>query len=383
MNPLVVAAAMTALACLLSVVAFKSWLAIAQPDEWLLCVRNGALVRAGVGIHLWRRPDDVIARFTSTVQRVGFAVEALSHERLTVSIEGFILWSVSSDGDAPFRAFQKLGLVNLERSAGERDDARHLLSTPQHRAFQKLLGSAVQRLAASKTLEDLLAHQQTLVADLREELVAFEHEMGIRVDHVELARLRPADQDILGSMATRTSEQVREDAEQARLETSERCKRWEIESEVRLARERAAARRQALEHEQEVRLAQVAHDRDAKLREQEAEHQFAVAREGMELEMARALLVREEVQLAASLDRVRRQAEASRDAMSSITAAEEEKSQAVRDHELATMLADRIGRALEKLPLKDARWISVGNDSPASSMAALVTGLREMLSSGS
>ncbi len=66
---------------LLSAVVFAvaKALVVAQPDERLLCIRDGRLVRAGVGISLWRRPGDVVARLTSTVQRVGFSVNALSH----------------------------------------------------------------------------------------------------------------------------------------------------------------------------------------------------------------------------------------------------------------------------------------------------------------
>src|SRR6185369_17489337 len=56
------------------------WYFAAQPDEWLLCLRNGRLIKAGVGISLWRRPGDVVVRFTSTVQRVSFSVSALSRE---------------------------------------------------------------------------------------------------------------------------------------------------------------------------------------------------------------------------------------------------------------------------------------------------------------
>ena len=89
------------------------WYVAAQPDEWLLCIRNGRLVKAGVGISLWRRPGDVVVRFTSTVQRVGFSTHALTREHLLVSIDGFILWSVSAQGDGPFRAFQKLGVSNI------------------------------------------------------------------------------------------------------------------------------------------------------------------------------------------------------------------------------------------------------------------------------
>src|SRR5262245_53775825 len=86
----------------------------AQPDEWLLWIRNGRWIQAGVGIRLWRRPGDVVVRFTSTLQRVSFSVAALSQEQLAVTIDGFVLWSVAPEGDAPFRAFQKLGLVNLD-----------------------------------------------------------------------------------------------------------------------------------------------------------------------------------------------------------------------------------------------------------------------------
>src|SRR5512140_3122711 len=103
-----------ALAALLAATVLRSRV-VAQPDQWLLCIRNGRLVKAGIGISLWSRPFDAVVRFTSTVQRVGFSVPALSAERLPVQVDGFILWSVSRDGDGPFRAFQKLGVANLDR----------------------------------------------------------------------------------------------------------------------------------------------------------------------------------------------------------------------------------------------------------------------------
>src|SRR5262245_5443446 len=142
-------------------------LVVAQPDEWLLCIRNGTLVQAGVGIYLWRRPREVVVRCTSTMQRVSFAVDAISRERLRVSIEGFIFWSVSSDGEGPFRAFQKLGVVNKDAPPPELKSPKHLLSTPQHRAFQQLLGAKVQRLMGTRSIEDLLLQQEALVEELR------------------------------------------------------------------------------------------------------------------------------------------------------------------------------------------------------------------------
>ena len=335
MEPLPAAVALAA--ALLVVLTVRRSLVVAQPDEWLLCVRNGRLVKAGVGIHLWRIPGDVVVRFTSTVQRVSFAVEALSAERLPVGIEGFIMWSVSPGGDAPFRAFRKLGLVNLDAPPPELTSARHLLSTPQHRAFRQLLGAAVQRLAPARTLEELLLRQDALVRDLRAQLAALEQDMGIHVDEIEIQRVRPADAELLRRLAAEVDERVRERAEAARLETDRQVQ----EREHGLLRERA------------------------------------LAEEARTLEVARAVLDREELQLVARLDRLRREAEAQRDAIAAVASAEEGKSQGVRDHELARLVAEKVGEALRALPLHDARWISIGSDSPASSLAGLITAAKE------
>jgi hypothetical protein len=357
-------------------------LVTAQPDEWLLRIRNGRLVEAGVGIYLLRWPGDVVVRFTSTLQRVGFAVDALSSERLRVSIYGFILWSVGGGKDGPFRAFQKLGLVNLDAPPRDLKSPKHLLSAPQHRAFQQLLGAAAQRLAATRPLEELLLRQGALVADLRRQLAQLEAEMGIRVDQVEVAQVRPADEELMRQMAAQVEERVREEAANVRLEALERGKRRAIESEARLAQGQAESRKQELEREKAIRLAQVEHEREVEAREQERLRERALMEEARALDVARAIAEREEMQLAVRLDRIRREAEASRDAISAVAEAEERKSQGVRDHELARLVAEKVGDALKALPLREARWVTVGPDSPAGSLAGLIAAARELAGAG-
>jgi hypothetical protein len=375
---LIVVAAAVATAA--SGVAIARALVIARPDEWLLCIRNGRLVKAGIGICLLRLPGDVVARFTSTMQRVGFSVGALSNERLRVSIDGFVLWSVSPDGDGPFRAFRKLGLVNLDAPPPDLKSPRHLLSTPQHRAFQQLLGAAVQRLAAARSLEDLLLRQDALVADLLEQLAVLEEEMGIRIDQVQVLQVRPADEELLRQMSAQVEERVREEAGNVRLDAAERAKRRAIESEARIAQEQAEARLQDLEREKAFRLAQVGCEREVKLRQEEVAREQALAGEARSLEVAKAVRVREELELVAGLDRIRREAEARGDAMSAVAGAEERKSQGVRDYELARLATEKVGDALKELPLHEARWITVGPDSPAGSLAALIAVVRELAS---
>jgi len=366
-----------ALAALLAAKVIRSRV-VAQPDEWLLCIRNGRLVKAGIGISLWRLPWEVVARFTSTLQRVSFEAEALSRERLRVVVEGFILWSVSPGGDAPFRAFRKFGLANLDAPPRDLKSPRHLLSTPQHHAFQKLLGAAVQRLSASRTADDLLLRQDELVTGLRRELATLEEEMGIRIDRIEIIHARPADEELLRKMSAGVEERVREEAAKVQLEARERERLRAIDSEARVAEQQAEAARQESSREQQLRLERIEREREARAREQEIAREQALFAEATTTEVARAALGREALQLTASLDRTRREAEAKRDAIAAVTAAEEQKSQPVRDHELSTLVTEKVGDALKALPLHDARWVTVGADSPASALAGVFSAVREL-----
>jgi flotillin len=371
-------AALALLAVILPGLALARALVIAQPDEWLLCIRNGRLVKAGIGISLWRRPGDVVARFTSTMQRVGFSVSALSHERLRVVVDGFIFWSVLDQGDGPFRAFQKLGLVNLNAPPRDLKSPKHLLSTPQHRAFQQLLAAAVQRLAAVWSLDDLLLSQEGLVAALRRELAALEQELGIRIDQLQILQVRPDDEALLQRLSAELEARVREAAASVELEANERTRRRELEAETRLAAERSAARHKQLELEQAERLAQLAHQRAREQREQELQREQALADEARAMLVAQAAQQREELELAARLARTRREAEAQRDAILALASAQENKSQQLLDHELARLVAEKVGDALKQLPIHDARWISVGADSPVASLAGLIASAREL-----
>lgn len=335
------------------------------PDEWLLHVRDGQLIQAGIGINIWRRPGDSIARFSSTMQRVGFSVDALSRDRVSVALEGFILWSISPDDDGPFRAFRKLGVVDLGSKHPELRSERHVLSTPQHRAFQRLLAADVQRLSASLTLDELL-NQGTLLVRLREQLSALEATLGVRVDQVEMLRIRPSDESLLKAMSAATDERLREQAAGVRIEAAERVQRLESESSARLDSESADVRRAELRRDKALRLAKIAHDRQVNEHEAEAAREHALAE-----------AQREQLALDARLERIRREAEAERDAMQAVNTAEESKSQAVREFELSRLATERISDAVKQLPLTDARWVTVGGDSPVASIAGLVNAVRE------
>lgn len=341
---LALAAGGAVLVLLLAALTCKTAFITAAPDEWLLQIRDGRLAAVGIGISVWRRPGDVVARFTSTMQRVGFTVEALTAEHLKLRVEGFILWAVDGRDERPFLAFRSLGLANLLHPPADLKHPKHLLTTPQHKAFQQVVGGTVQRHTSAMKLGDMLGNQDAYVAGLSEKLHAALEPMGAELRQVQVLELRPVDQQILRDLSSREEERIHEEATLARLETGERVKTRELEIGVRQAREEAQALRE---------------------------------REQREQELLEARLRREETELVFTAEKRRRQAQAERDAALALLEVEERKSPELRAHELGRLAAETLAKTVK---VTDARWITVGGDSPLAGVGALLTGLRELIS---
>uniref|UniRef100_A0A7R9VZ44 Uncharacterized protein n=1 Tax=Chlamydomonas euryale TaxID=1486919 RepID=A0A7R9VZ44_9CHLO len=51
-----------------------------KANEWILVVRNGRMVKAGVGLTVFRGMYDTVVSFPSVIQKVSFAAEQVSKE---------------------------------------------------------------------------------------------------------------------------------------------------------------------------------------------------------------------------------------------------------------------------------------------------------------
>ncbi len=342
----------------------KQFFITAAPDQWLLRIRNGNLIDAGVGVSCWRRPGDVVAIFTSTLQRVRFTVEAHSSDRVGVNIEGFILWSVDGASDGPFRAFRQMGLLDLSRQDPQMRQRKHLLSTPQHRAFRTLLSAEVQRHTSTMSLDELLSKQDLLVDGLSGRLDALAHKLGIEITQVEIVQLGTQDPSIMTDLASEELEAVRQQARLTRLEAQERLDRRKLEGKTAYALQEAAAKESRMDA-----------DRQIAQRKQSIDAELALAAEADAARLDEARRQRQALDLQAKLDAVRAEAEAERDAALTRAQALEGTSPQVRDHQLQLHTVEAMTQAMGKLPIKDARWVTVGEDSPLHSIQGLVQAL--------
>ena len=50
------------------------------PNEWVIIMRNGKMVKAGIGLKTFKGPFDQVAKFPSRTHRVEFSTESITKE---------------------------------------------------------------------------------------------------------------------------------------------------------------------------------------------------------------------------------------------------------------------------------------------------------------
>jgi len=337
--------AIAAVAILLGAAFVSRSVVVGRPDEWILLIRDGRCVRSGIGITVLRRPLDTVARFSSAVQRVAFTAEALTQDRVEATIEGYMLWSVATDGEGPFQAFRRLGITSPQ---GWTPAPKHVLSKAQYRAFQTAMGAAAQSRAAGFTFDALATSQAEFLTALRAACEATMAGLGVRVDEAQVVRVRASEASVQADLTAPASQHAREAAERARVTSEQRLRQLRADAEA------AAAQRET-----------------ESLRTREADR--IAAELALEVERRRldtAAEARKDAALEAALERERRKSEAEAERIRLLLAAEEEKSEALRAYELARLRTEKMAEAFGQLPMKDAHWYTV--DSPMSTLAKLI-----------
>ena len=302
----------------------NSLLVVGGPDEWVLQIRDGQCVRAGIGASVLRRPGDVVVRFSATVQRVRFQATVIDADLLELAVEGFALWSV--DTKDPFLAFRRLGLVDLHAGLPAGQAAKHLLVRAQHRAFQQAFCALARKNAGRWRYVDLTRNPEPLLAAMHTEATSQLASLGVIVEEVQLLSIQPTDDAVLNNLAAPSQQVIAREAERARTET---------QREVDRLRTEAKQQRQAAEIAAELAL--------------QAEQTILAAAREQAADQA----------LQSELDRQRRRVEAELDNTRLRLQVEESKSMELRSDELARLQTEALARAVGSLPLKDIRLMSL------------------------
>ena len=144
----------------------------AKPNEWLLVIRNGTMIKAGVGLKTWANFLDTIVTFPSKVERVYFEANNVTVEMQGIVIEGFAFWSVYRDEDGPFRCYKYLQGCNPNESV------------------QALCESVLRNLIANSTIDEVMKNRNHLRTHMQKELKNQFKGWGIWLESVEITEVR-------------------------------------------------------------------------------------------------------------------------------------------------------------------------------------------------
>lgn len=78
----------------------------AQPNEWMIIVRNGKQAKAGIGLKTFVYPNEMHVKFPSAVERVEFFAKNVTKEMQGVQVDGVAFWTVYRYEDGPFRCYK-------------------------------------------------------------------------------------------------------------------------------------------------------------------------------------------------------------------------------------------------------------------------------------
>ena len=142
-----------------------------EPNEWLLVIRDGKLVQAGVGLKTFLGLTDSFVKFPSKVEKVHFNANNVTKEMQGVEIDGFAFWSVYREDDGPFRCY------------------KYMQGGDANTNVQAMCESVLRNLIANSSLEEVLRNRNHLRDNMRNDLKDQFKGWGVWLETVEITEV--------------------------------------------------------------------------------------------------------------------------------------------------------------------------------------------------
>lgn len=176
----------------------------ANPNEWLLVIRDGKLLKAGVGLKAFVGFTDTFVKFPSKVERVEFTANNVTQEMQGVVITGFAFWSVFRDEDGPFRCYKYM----------EGGDA--------NRNVQAMCESVLRNLIANSHLSEVLRNRKHLKDNMTNDLKDQFKGWGLWLETVEIKEVKISSDRLFKDLQAEFRQETQLKAQKIELESQEK-----------------------------------------------------------------------------------------------------------------------------------------------------------------
>jgi len=173
----------------------------AKPNEWLVIMRNGKMVSAGIGAATMISPWDSVAIFPSRLVKVEFNTQQVTIEMQGVEVSTMLEWNIDRNGEGPMKAFKNLGSD---------------LCSSNPRTANLMLGdmcSAILRARISNsTIDEIIKERKQLRDLILKETTEIVKGWGVFLETVEITDVRICSRTLFGHMQTKFRETQKQTA---------------------------------------------------------------------------------------------------------------------------------------------------------------------------
>lgn len=188
-----------------------------KANEWMIIMRNGEMVKCGVGLATWIMPGDQAITFPSLINKISFNASQVTTEMVGVEVKCVIIWSVHRDNAGPFKCYKSFG-----------EDLKKTTPTMANEQLESMALSIIRDRIANLSLNDILKNRNKLRDGVKEEMQKVITGWGIWLETCEVENVIITSRALFTNMQTEFREKSRMEAEKISADTEDTIKSQDI-----------------------------------------------------------------------------------------------------------------------------------------------------------
>jgi len=231
----------------------------ADPNEWLLLIKDGELIKKGVGITVFRGIGESVVRFPSLLNKVHFSAQQVSKEMQGVELKGFAIWVINRDGNSPLKAYKHI------KDLGDLQDDSEV-----NRHIQSMAESIVRAEIANLGINEVIAERKKVRDSITAAMQEILSGWGIWLETVEITEVKILSGSLFNNLQQPYRSQQRQKAEKIRIDTENDIQEKRVMTQFKLNK---------IRNEKDTEI-QIERSRQ-KLKQEEAEQKILDQRESI------------------------------------------------------------------------------------------------------
>jgi hypothetical protein len=173
-----------------------------KANEWILIMRSGKMIKAGIGLNTFKGPFDQVARFPAKIHRVQFSTEQVTKEMQGIHLTSTLVWTILRTGEGPFNAYKNLGADLNSRDPRTANDA--LIS---------MASAIVRSCIANSTIAEMMRDRKGIQDRIQKEMFEVVKGWGVWLETFEVTEVKIASSSLFKDLQTSYRENIRKESE--------------------------------------------------------------------------------------------------------------------------------------------------------------------------